>query len=541
MFKVVTTDEMRHIEAAVDASLFSYDQMMLNAGRAASKYLRDRLELEEETRVTILVGKGNNGGDGLVLAHELAKHSCAQIRLYLLEARDQGDSNFAAVQAESLFITYADHDHDLRLLKSLIESSDVIVDALFGIGLRLPVRGKPARVLRAINLALNQPKRDADRNQIVNVTESASPRAAEQPFVLAIDCPSGIDCNDGRVDQNALAADATISFIAAKPGLLTFPAAAYVGELALSPLDIPEDFAPLADIQRTITDANTANALLPPRPIDGHKGTFGKVMVVGGSEKYTGAVALAAEAAYRAGAGLITVAASSQVVETVAGNLREPTYVRLATDDGGIAASNCAVVKDASDDYDALLIGCGLGRHPATSSFVRDLLGNDSLPPLIVDADALYILGQADNWWDHLSDDTIITPHPGEMARLCRVSIPDVNANRWEIVTRYARAWNLVIILKGAHSLIAEPDGRVTVIPFKTDALSTAGTGDVLAGMVAGLRAQGISAFDSARLGAYVHALAGKIAAEDVGSSRSVIAGDVLASLGRAFREIEGD
>ena len=540
MFKVVSIAEMREIEAAVDASLFSYDQMMLNAGRAAARYLRERIDIDQETRITVLIGKGNNGGDGLVLAQDLAENTLAQIRIYLLEARDKGDSNFAAIQAVSPFIAYADRDDDLRVLKSLINSSDVVVDALFGIGLRLPLRGQPARILRAINQVIKQRNHGGDREQSIVLTEAARAQAVERPFVLAVDCPSGINCDNGQVDANAIAADATITFIAAKPGLLTFPAAANVGELALSTIGIPEDFAPLADVKRTVTDLGAAIELLPSRPLDGHKGSFGKVMVVGGSDKYIGAIALAAEAAYRAGAGLVTIATMKRLVDIVASSLREPTFVPLAEDGGSIAAFCSDVVKDASIGYDALLIGCGLGMRPAARSFATDLLASDGLPPLIVDADALNVLGETDQWWEQLPAGTIITPHPGEMARLCHMTAAEVNAKRWEIATAYARAWNLVIVLKGAHTLVAAPDGKVAVIPFKTDALSTAGTGDVLAGIIAGLRAQGLSAYDSASLGAYSHAFAAMIAAEEIGSSRSVIAGDVLASLGRAFERIEG-
>lgn len=540
MLKVVSIEEMRDIEAAVDASLLSYDQMMLNAGRAASRYLRERIEIHEETRITVLIGKGNNGGDGLVLAHDLAENTSAQIRLYLLEARDPGDSNFAAIQALRPFIAYADHDDDLRLLKSLINSSDAVVDALFGIGLRLPLRGRPARILRAINQTLKQREHDGEREQSSNLTQPARAQRVDGPFVLAVDCPSGVNCDDGSVDPNALAADATITFIAAKPGLLTFPAAAAVGELILSTIGIPEEFAPLADVRRTVTDLGAANELLPRRPLDGHKGTFGKVMVVGGSETYIGAVALAAEAAYRAGAGLVTIATIGRLVDIVAGSLREPIFVPLAEYRGAIAAPASKVVKDASMDYDALVIGCGMGMHASARAFVNDLLTSDGLPPLIVDADALNALSESDRWWERLPAGTIITPHPGEMARLCQMTAAEVNANRWEIAAVYAQAWNLVIVLKGAHTLIAAPGGSVTVIPFKTDALSTAGTGDVLAGIIGGMRAQGLSAYDAANLGAYAHALAATIAVEEIGSSRSVIAGDVLASLGRSFESIEG-
>ena len=539
MFKVVRIEEMREIEAAVNTSLFSYDRMMLNAGRAASRFLRERVDINQETRIAVLIGKGNNGGDGLVLARDLAQNTAAQIHLYLLEARDQADQNFAAAKAQDLVITLADQDDDLQLLTRLINSSDVVVDALFGIGLRLPLRGQPARILRAIRHAIQQRKAGEVLEQIAALTEPARTRPVERPFVLAIDCPSGINCDDGQADPNALAADATITFIAAKPGLLTFPAAANVGELALSTIGIPNDFAPLAKVKRTVTDLGAAKELLPKRPLDGHKGTFGKVMVVGGSDKYVGAIALAAEATYRVGAGLVSIATTTRLVDVIAGSMREPTFLPLAENGGSIAASSSDLVKDASTGYDALLIGCGLGRQASVQSFVTGLLAKDGLPPLIVDADALTIMGEIDRWWELLPAETIITPHPGEMARLCQISAAEVNADRWEIAAEYARAWNLTIVLKGAHTLIAAPDGSVAVIPFKTDALSTAGTGDVLAGMIAGLRAQGLSAFDSARLGAYTHALAATIAVEDIGSSRSVIAGDVLAGIGRAFERLE--
>ena len=517
--KVAAVETVRRIEAAVDASLMSYQQMMLAAGQAAGKYLRQRLDVTAQTHVTMLIGKGNNGGDGLVMAHDLAQNTAAQIRLYLLEARPANDPNFAAVAEAGLFIGLAADDRDGRLLKNLINSADVIVDALFGIGLRLPLRDDAARILRTVRqlAAAHQP-----------------------PFVFAIDCPSGIDCDSGQADVNTLPADETLTFITAKPGLFTFPAANYVGKLIFSQIGIPDTLPALAQVRTAVMDKQQARSILPARPIDGHKGTFGKAMIVAGSPNFVGAMALAGEAAGRAGSGLVTIASTNKLVDTVAGQLREPTWLRLADEEGAIGEAGCADLVGQLPGYHALLVGCGLGQHAATRAFLRRLLASQDLPPLIVDADGLNLLSAAENWWEMLPAKTIITPHSGEMARLAKLSTDAVNAGRWKIAAEKAKAWNLVIVLKGAHTLVASPDGQTSVIPFKTDALGTAGTGDVLAGLIAGLRAQGASAFDSARLGAYIHGLAGTIAAEQVGSGRSVIAGDVLAALGAVFKAIEG-
>ena len=539
MSKIVTVGEMRQIEAAADASLLSYDQMMQNAGQAVALYLRRRLEVGDDCKITCLIGKGNNGGDGLVAARELASATKAQIRLYLLEARPDQDKNYAALKTELATIAFASDDQDHRTLTGLIASADIVIDALFGIGLRLPLRGHAAQVMRTVKVEL------AKRRDHTAELLAADPRKTEtepvksRPFVLAIDCPSGIDCDGGEADPAALSADATITFIAAKPGLLTFPAAGHVGDLVVADIGISPDFPPLREVRRTLTDLPTVRSILPPRPIDGHKGTFGKVLTVGGSANYIGAVALAAESAYRAGAGLSTIATTQAIIDAVAGQQRESTYIALSAEDGVIAETNIGAVAEAAARYDAAVIGCGLGAHEATRSFLLGLLKEGGLPPLILDADALNILSERPQWWQMLPADTIITPHPGEMSRLCDLPTIEVNRRRWEIVVEMARVWNIVVLLKGAHTLIGAPDGAMAAIPFKTDALSTAGTGDVLAGIIAGSRAQGASAFDAARLGAYAHALAGTIAADAIGSSRSVMAGDVVSCIGGAFKATE--
>ncbi len=538
MIKVASVAEMREIEAAADRSVMSYAQMMVNAGEDASAFLQRQVTITAETAILFLIGPGNNGGDGLVMAYDLARHTAADIRLYLLPERNFSEVPFQDSSVKQLRTEALANDRDKIQLAEWVSEADIIVDALFGIGARLPLGGGAAEILERVNDSLRA--RSASRPaRVARPTRPETGNADSRPFVFAVDCPSGVDCGSGSADPAALAADATMSFIAAKPGLFSFPAAGLVGELVISGIGIPPDLPALQRLATTVTDAALAASLLPQRPLDGHKGTFGKVMLAVGSANYIGAAALAGEAAGRSGAGLVTLAATRQNINIVAGRLREPTWLPLADTQGAIAEAASETLAEAAQAYDALLIGCGLGLHESTHAFVWRLLNSEALPPLIIDADALNALSSKPDWWRPLPEATIITPHSGEMARLTGLTRAEINADRWRVAREYAEAWSLVVALKGAHTLVAAPDGRTSVIPFKTDALATAGTGDVLAGLIAGLRAQGATAYDSARLGAYLHALAGSLAADEVKSARSVIAGDLLAALGSAFDRVE--
>ena len=536
--KVATVRQLRAIEAAADRSVMSYERMMQNAGAAASALLQRHCAIDSATNITILIGKGNNGGDGLVMACDLARSTDAAIRLYLLEQRDLSDKNYQAALNEGLSLTLAAEDRDGETLARFIMDADIIVDAVLGIGGRPPLRGEAGKLLEMVNERLRRRAADAAmRCQFIASGDHAGKE--RRPIIFAVDCPSGIDCDTGEADENVIAADTTISFIAGKPGFFTFPAASRVGDLEIATIGIPDNLPELDEVKATVVDKRSASSLLPARPLDSHKGSFGKAMVAAGSPNYIGAIALAAESAYRAGAGLVTIAATRRLCEIVASNLREPTWLPLPEVDGAIAERASETIVQDVADYDALLVGCGLGTAESTRQFLRRLLASGSLPPLVLDADALNLLSQDAGWWASLPPDTIITPHPGELARLSGSSAREINADRWTVARQCAEAWSVVLVLKGAHTLVAAPDGRVSVLPFKTDALSTAGTGDVLAGLIAGLRAQGLDAFDSACLGAYTHASAGVIAADIVGSSRSAIAGDLLSSVGRAFAALE--
>lgn len=565
MIRVVSVEEMRKIEAAADAGGVSYAEMMENAGTAVARRVIEIISTlpdPNDARVTLLIGPGNNGGDGLVAGRVIAEHSGALVRFYLLTQRDEEDPLMKAVRDKGLGIAYAEDDQRYRVLSNQIASATVVVDALFGIGIKLPLRDTGAKVLRAVRQALDEGETDATAPARLTVPAS---HKASRPYILAVDCPSGLDCDTGELDKNALYADETVTFIAAKPGLFSFPGAAAVGTLTAASAGVPENTDVLKDAKRAVADPNTVRKMLPERPVGSNKGTFGKVLILGGSVNYTGAPGLAAKAAYRAGAGLVTVGAPAPTAAALAGNLLEATWLLFPHDMGVLSADAAPLIRKEAANFTAMLIGPGWGREKTTGELLERLLnsgkGMDAaakgrrnmgfssrtaepeprsetikMPSLVIDADGLNLLSEMTAWWTLLPEGTILTPHPGEMARLSGTTTEDVQSRRWQMAEAKAREWNVILVLKGAHTLVAAPDGRVTALPFKTSALAKAGTGDVLAGVIVGLLAQGLPPYDAAVAGGFLHGLAGEQAAAKLGSERSVLASDVADAVADALR-----
>ncbi len=566
MIPIASIEQIRAIEAAADADGYSYESMMDAAGRAVADRANALLDGIDSPRVTILVGAGNNGGDGLVAGLYMAQDNPdVDVRFYLLADRD--DTYTQTVEAAGLFLAKSEDDADKRLLRNMVASADLVIDALFGIGVRLPIQGEAQKILRNVNREVNARRSATPDSLIINPARSNQVPSAPPIKVLAVDCPSGVNCDTGEQDSNVIPADETITFIAAKKGLLHYPAADSAGVLLIADIGISSKLAPLKAIQDFVVDADTVKQKLQHRTSDGHKGTFGRAFVLAGSINYIGAPALAAEAAYRAGAGLVTVGAPSSVIMALAGQLREVTWMMLPHDMGVIAEGAAQMVFKDINKMKSLLIGPGLGTEKTTGEFIKTILTSSQnsakkpsrrslgfgiqpddadktdtdndimIPPLVIDADGLNLLAEMDEWWTLLPTGTIITPHPGEMARLCDIETADVQANRWELAREKAKEWDVIVVLKGAYTVIASPNDLV-VLPFAVDALATAGTGDVLAGLIVGLLAQGIQPLDAAIIAAYVHGLAGTVLAHKT-SSRSVTAGDVIASIGEAFKQIE--
>ncbi len=294
------------------------------------------------------------------------------------------------------------------------------------------------------------------------------------------------------------------------------------------------------DISAEIITAKKIRALLPKRPPDANKGTFGQVLVTGGSLNYIGAVYLACAAATRVGAGLVTLATAGSLQPVLASKLTEVTYAPLPESEPGIIAANGAkALQPWLASYDVLLLGCGLGQSPSAAELVKSILfSSPNLPALVLDADALNILATIPQWWQKLTKNAVLTPHPGEMSRLTGLSIDEIQSKRWSVAQEAAASWQKTVVLKGAYTIVAAPDGRTRINPTANPGLASAGTGDVLAGAIAGLAAQGLSLFDAAVGGVFLHSQAGEAVKKELGDA-GMVASDLLAILPLVIKSLK--
>jgi hydroxyethylthiazole kinase-like uncharacterized protein yjeF len=558
--KLITVEQSRYLENKANEGGSSFEEMMENAGRGTAESIRRRVGARGK-QIVVLIGPGNNGGDGLVAAHDLWTMG-ARVTCYIWQRDVDDDANFRRVESESLPVIWAEDDGDWEALRGLLSSADVLVDALLGVGVSLPLRDNLRELLEAVRHILDERRASHVLAHMVPpppVRPESFGWAQNKPLVVAVDCPTGLDCDSGELDPAALRADLTVTFVHPKVGLLRFPGAEAVGEIVVVDIAIPSDLD--GDSAVEMATAELVRGWLPERPRSAHKGTFGRALLVAGSLNYVGAAALSGAAATRVGAGLVTMALPFPIQPAVSAHLTEATYLLLPHDMGVVSTGAVKVLREKIGDYEALLLGCGLTQEDETVAFVHNLLGLrrserkgrigfvstaeeeepelPALPPLVVDADGLNALAKADQWWKSLPPETILTPHPGEMARLMggEATIQQVQADREGVARRMAAEWGVVLVLKGAFTVVAAADGRLVVVPFANPGLATAGSGDVLAGAITGLRAQGMGAFEAAVAGAYLHGLAGELVQADLGDM-GMVAGDLPPRLPLALRRV---
>ncbi len=537
--KLVTVKEMKEIEEQAIAKGLSVEKMMAQAGlNLAHEVEAYAFGGDDEKEVLGLIGTGNNGGDTLIALKHL-KENGWQARAYLIN-RKEDEAHVASFVKAGGEIFNAAQDKNYESLSAFISSAEVILDGILGTGIRLPLKADVANVLNAVNQTI------AEMNW--------------PPYVVAVDCPSGTDCDTGEIAPEAIPASMTVSMAAVKQGLLKFPASDYVGELRVAAIGIADNLPAWTAIQNEIAEDDWVAELIPERPSDSHKGTFGSALIVAGSARYLGAAYLAGKAAYRAGAGLVQMAVPAQVQMAIAAQLPEATWFALPSEGGAIAQSAVEMVEKNLGRATALLLGPGLGEEETTEKFVEALIkGNNPnrknsapmgfikssvekeakpashLPAMVIDADGLRLLAKLENWPSLIPAESVLTPHLGEMAELTGLTVDEIKQDRLNLAKKFAMQWKQVVVLKGAFTVIAAPTGHTVTIPVASSALAHAGTGDVLAGMITAFLAQGASAFDSAAAGAYLHAQAGLIAAEKIGSEASVMAGDLIDSIGDAL------
>ncbi|MEW6276245.1 MAG: NAD(P)H-hydrate dehydratase [Bacillota bacterium] len=509
--RVVTAAEMRELDRqAIEEYGIPGVVLMENAGIKVVEVIREMLGDVRGKKISIFVGKGNNGGDGLVVARHLFNLG-AGVKVYLLASPEEitGDAflNLRIWQKMGQEIrTIADRDEfDL-------EESDLLVDAIFGTGFRGVPREPAASVIEAIN-------------------------ASGKP-VVAVDIPSGLEADTGLARGPCIRAVRTVTFGLPKLGLVLEPGASYAGKLHVADISIPAFLLTAGHLKRRLLSLEMVSRWFSPRSPTAHKGTCGRVLVVAGSRGMTGAACLAAEGAARAGAGLVTLAVPEGLQKVAAAKLTEVMTVGLpATAEQTLSKESYAQTLALAERADVLALGPGITTHPETAAFVRKLLPSLRIP-CVLDADGLNCLAGRPEIFRAVPVSVVITPHPGELARLTGKTVGQIQEDRIGAAAQAAQNWRVIALLKGAATVIASPAGEVYLNPTGNPGMATGGSGDVLTGVIAGLMAQGLDALSGAAAGAFLHGRAGDLAAKRRGV-RGLLARDLLDCLPEAIREVE--
>ena len=513
--KIVSVEEMQAIEKHADLNGLSYNQMMHNAGGGITSWLLNHVAIFHGA--VGLIGSGNNGGDALIALTGLAQHGIRTLAC-LVKNRSKDDLLEAYLRWGGTVVDLTKNQR-MAALEAALNNGMTLLDGILGTGLKLPLRGDLAGLMGKISTIVKKCSR--------------SP-------IVAIDCPSGVDCDSGIVADVTIRADFTLCMAAIKKGLLKQPGRSFCGEFNLINIGLSKETKQLMDGKPKVVDLPYVSKHLPTRSDIGHKGTFGTCQVVAGSRSFTGACYLAGKAAYSSGCGLVDIGAIEEVYHNVSGQLIEAVWTILPAVGGAYADQGLPILKSNIEKADALVLGPGMGFCHENVTFVSKLLRK--LPPelsTVIDADGLNLLAEIDCWWDKLPQNTILTPHPGEMSTLTGISIKEIQENRWKIAVDYAQKWGVVLVLKGAMTVIASPVERWHIIPVSDSSLATAGSGDVLAGLIGGLFAQGVSAKEAAICGAWLHAQAGLFAKKRFGTAYCVTALDILEALPTAFLKIK--
>ncbi len=513
--RLVTRDEMRELDRATIEEYGTPGLVLMErAGQGVMRAIQARYGSLAGLRCAVVAGRGNNGGDGYVVARRLRGHG-ADVSVFTtaLPAELSGDAhlNYARYEALGARVRHLATEHDLSRLGAVLDDCDLVVDALLGTGFRGAVRGPMARVIERVN---------------------ASPA-----FVIAVDVPSGLDADSGTVGGPAVAADLTVTFGCAKIGCYVDPGRGLCGDIEV--VDIGIAAGALAAVPETyqLIDAAAAARLLPRREPADHKGRFGRLLVIGGSAGLTGAVAMAGEGALRAGGGLVTVALPRSLQDTLAAKLTE--VMTLALPETGRRTISVRAVDEilaAAERADAVAIGPGISRELETAELVRYIV-HELEKPIVLDADGLNAFEGRAPELARSRAELILTPHVVEMARISGLDPRAVETERLDLPGRFAGEIGHVVLLKGSPSVVGAPVAPTVLSSRGNPGMATAGSGDVLTGVILGLLGQGLVPREAAALGMFVHARAGDLAAGRLGE-HGMIAGDILAEVPAVLRAL---
>lgn len=511
--KLVTAKEMKALDVQAQNDYAMPGILLMdNAAQAVAEAVHEALTALEGERVVIFCGGGNNGGDGLGAARWLQSYGVS-VRAFVVGAALDAVQGDAAMELAMFTkaggrVEALSTEDDWVLAELAASKADVLVDALLGTGFHGELEGD---VLRACEL-LNK----------------------SEKYILAVDVPTGVNADNGAVSENAVRADHTVTMALVKTGLLLYPGREYCGDIELADISMPVKLVEEYKSDKYRLTDEIVRELLPLRKANAHKGDAGRVVICAGSPGYTGAAALASDAAVKAGAGLVSLYTPLSSRDVLAIKLTEVMVhgllERMPGILGGGAASDVASSAEAAD---VLAIGPGLGTSESTQEAVRTILQKITTP-VVIDADALTALAGHTEILAAMQAQKVLTPHPGEMARLTGLEIGEIEADRINIAKKYAEQWQAIVVLKGAPTVIGCPNGTVYVNSTGNSSLATGGSGDVLTGIIAGLAAQEISLQEAAICGVYLHGLAAELTGIDIG----LAAGELAALLPQAREQV---
>ncbi|MBD3182890.1 NAD(P)H-hydrate dehydratase [Candidatus Poribacteria bacterium] len=513
--KVVNAEEMRNIDnKTINEIGIPGVVLMENAGQGASRIIDYICDTEDVSSISIFVGKGNNGGDGLVIGRYLDILDY-DVKIYLLaEPEDfSGDAliNLKVAENMSLPMELLTSEKHLESHKDDINKSHLLIDSIFGTGLKGPVRGFAGKLIDFLN-------------------STGLP-------IIAVDLPSGLEADTGRAEGPCINAKLTATMALPKLGLLLYPGVNYTGELEIVDIGVPPSVIESQNTMTNLVEYEDVKNLLPERPGDAHKGTFGRIFILAGSEGFTGAAALTTNAALRIGSGLVILGIPASINDIMEIKLTEAMTLPLPeTESRTLARESMEQIMEMVEKSDAVAIGPGLSRNESTVELIQELCTKINIPK-VIDADGLNAISDHKSILKELGENTVLTPHPGEMARLMGCSVDNIQQDRINTARNFAVENNLVVVLKGAPTVIANSSGEVYINSTGNPGLASGGTGDVLTGIIAGYIGQGLSPENSAILGVYIHGMAGDLTAGRYDES-GMLAGDLLMAIPLAVRNL---
>src|SRR5665648_374342 len=513
--KVVTSQQIREIDRkAIEENNLSGLILMENAGLRIFQSLKNIYPDLRLKKIIIFAGSGNNGGDGFVVARHLYNYG-AKVKVFLLtpfnKIKGEAEENLNIINKMRVELIEAETTK-LEEIQKAIQNSDLIIDAILGTGLQGKVTGLKAKIIDLINIANKE--------------------------VVAIDVPSGLDADTGKIEGPCIKAAHTITLALPKIGLLIFPGASYAGKITIEDIGIPSYLLKNNKIKTNMVTKEIVKPLLPFRATYSHKGSFGKVLILAGSAGMTGAAYLASEAAMRSGAGIVVLGIPRSLNPIMEVKLTEVMTLPLAeTEKQSLGEEAEETISKLMKNYSVLGIGPGISRQAETQRLVRKIIEKSNIP-LVVDADAIYALSEDPTILKKTKTPLVITPHPGEIAKLINKDVDYILNNQLDITREIAQKYGIVVVLKGARTIIANKEGETYINVGDNSGMATGGSGDVLTGIICSLIAQGADNFSAAITGVYIHTLAGDLA-RGIKGERGMIAGDILSQVPQAFLSFE--